>query len=153
MAQISKLTECFPDSVLLVSRLLLALIFVHEGTTLATHFSGTVKAMAVVGVGAPLVVGVIALQLGAGLAIALGVLARIGAVLLGLFCLMTATMFHMDFSNQNELLHFEKDLAIAGGMFVLAVMGSGRLSLDRFIALPFLHKRGPESAQAASKTN
>ena len=32
----------------------------------------------------------------------------------------------------NELLHFEKDLAIAGGLFVLTATGAGALSLDRF---------------------
>lgn len=64
---------------------------------------------------------------------ALGVLARLGAVALGLFCLMTASLFHTDFASQNELLHFEKDLAIAGGMFILALGGSGRLSVDRVL--------------------
>ncbi|MDZ5449247.1 DoxX family protein [Labrys sp. ZIDIC5] len=133
MTPISKIKAGLADAMLLAGRLLLALIFVHEGTTLALHFTRTVEAMAVIGIGAPLVVGVIALQLGAGLALALGVLARIGAIMLGLFCLATATLFHMDFSSQNELLHFEKDLAIAGGMFVLSIAGSGGLSLDRLL--------------------
>jgi putative oxidoreductase len=47
---------------------------------------------------------------------------------------MTASLFHTNFASQNELLHFEKDLAIAGGMFILALAGSGRLSLDRVLA-------------------
>lgn len=133
MTPISRNKPGLADTVLLAGRLLLALIFVHEGTTLALHFTRTVEAMAVIGIGAPLVVGVIALQLGAGLALALGLFARIGALLLGLFCLATATLFHMDFSRQNELLHFEKDLAIAGGMFVLSITGSGSFSLDRLL--------------------
>ena len=133
MTPISKIKPGLADAVLLAGRLLLALIFIHEGTTLALHFMRTVEAMAVVGISAPLVVGVIALQLGAGLALALGVFARIGAIMLGLFCLATATLFHMDFSSQNELLHFEKDLAIAGGMFVPSIAGSGGFSLDRLL--------------------
>jgi putative oxidoreductase len=32
------------------------------------------------------------------------------------------------------LLHFEKDLAIAGGMFVLLVHGAGRWSIDGLLA-------------------
>ncbi|WP_448956162.1 DoxX family protein [Labrys neptuniae] len=122
------------DAVRLVSRLLLALIFLHEATTLSMHFDATVKYMAAAGISVPLVIGVIALQFGAGLAIALGLLARLGAVALGLFCVATATMFHTNLSNQNELLHFEKDLAIAGGMFLLAVVGPGALSLDRYLS-------------------
>lgn len=118
------------DLVLLASRLLLALIFVHEGTTLALHFGNTVKAMAALGIGLPLVVATIALQLSAGLAVALGLLTRLGAIALGLFCLATAALFHTNLAAQNELLHFEKDLAIAGGMFVLATAGAGSLSFD-----------------------
>jgi len=44
------------------------------------------------------------------------------------FCLATAFLFHTNFAVRNELLHFEKDLAIAGGMFVLMVCGAGRWS-------------------------
>ncbi|WP_292455308.1 DoxX family protein, partial [Mesorhizobium sp.] len=62
-----------------------------------------------------------------------GILARLGAIGLGLFCLMTASHFHTNFASQNELLHFEKDLAIAGGMFILALSGAGRLSVDRVL--------------------
>ncbi|TPN99830.1 DoxX family protein [Mesorhizobium sp. B1-1-5] len=121
------------DVVLLAGRLLLSLIFVHEGLQLATHFEGAEKAMAALGVGTPLLLATIALQLGAGLSVALGILARLGAIGLGLFCLMTAGLFHTNFASQNELLHFEKDLAIAGGMFILALAGSGRLSMDRVL--------------------
>ncbi|MDX8494496.1 DoxX family protein [Mesorhizobium sp. VK22B] len=121
------------DAVLLVGRLLLSLIFVHEGLELATRFGGAQKAMAALGVGTPLLLATIALQLGAGLSVALGILARLGAVALGLFCLTTAGLFHTNFASQNELLHFEKDLAIAGGMFILALSGAGGLSADRVL--------------------
>ncbi|RWA73345.1 MAG: DoxX family protein [Mesorhizobium sp.] len=121
------------DAVLLAGRLLLSLIFVHEGLQLATHFEGAQKAMAALGIGTPLLLATIALQLGAGLSVALGILARLGAVGLGLFCLMTAGLFHTNFASQNELLHFEKDLAIAGGMFVLAASGASKLSMDRVL--------------------
>ena len=118
--------------VLLVSRLLLAGIFVHEGVFLAVNFAAASTAMAKVGVPAP-VIGTIALQLVAGIAIAVGWHARLGAAALGLFCLATAILFHVNFANRNELLHFEKDLAIGGGMFVLMLRGAGRLSVDAYI--------------------
>ncbi|MER8575322.1 DoxX family protein [Mesorhizobium sp. M1338] len=118
------------DLILLTGRLLLSLLFVHEGLYLAIHFDGAAKAMAALGVSLPLLVATIGLQLGAGLSVGLGLLTRLGAVSLGLFCLATAALFHTNFASQNELLHFEKDLAIAGGMFVLAVAGAGTVSLD-----------------------
>jgi putative oxidoreductase len=128
---VSILAPRLADSILLAGRLLLAFIFLHEGITLAIHSDNTVKAMSTAGISAPLVVAVIALQLCAGLSVALGILPRVGAVLLGLFCLSTAMLFHTNFANHNELLHFEKDLAIAGGMFVLAAAGAGALALER----------------------
>lgn len=85
--------------------------------------------MAALGVSSPLLIGTIALQLGVGLAVGLGFLTRLGAVCLGLFCLATAALFHTNFASQNELLHFEKDLAIAGRMFILAIAGAGAISL------------------------
>jgi putative oxidoreductase len=76
---------------------------------------------------------VIALQLAAGASIAVGWYARVGAAALGLFCLATAFLFHTNFAVRNELLHFEKDLAIAGGMLVLVVCGAGRWSVDGWL--------------------
>jgi putative oxidoreductase len=121
------------DLALLLGRLLLALIFVHEGLSLSWNFAGAVEAMAKVGIGTPLLLATIALQLAAGLSVAFGFLTRIGALSLGLFCLATALLFHTNFASQNELLHFEKDFAIAGGMFVLVTSGAGSLSLDAWI--------------------
>jgi len=118
--------------VLLASRLLLAWIFVHEGVFLATNFAAASAGMTKLGVPALALIPTICLQLVAGIAIAVGWHSRLGAAALGLFCLTTAALFHTNFVNRNELLHFEKDLAIAGGMFVLMLRGAGGLSIDAF---------------------
>jgi putative oxidoreductase len=118
------------DIVLLAGRLLLAWIFVHEGVFLAVNFDAAAAGMAKIGVPAIALMATIALQLAAGIAIAVGWQARLGAMALGLFCLATAMLFHTNFANRNELLHFEKDLAIAGGMFVLMVRGPGSWSIS-----------------------
>ncbi|TPK41813.1 DoxX family protein [Mesorhizobium sp. B2-5-4] len=137
------------DAALIAGRLLLSLIFLHEGVTLATHFEGAAKAMAALGVSLPLFIATVALQLGAGLSVATGLLTRLGAIGLGLFCLATATLFHTDFASRNELLHFEKDLAIAGGMFVLAAVGAGRFSLDWLLAGYLQQRRRDKDMVAA----
>jgi putative oxidoreductase len=116
--------------ILLASRLLMAWIFLHEGVFLVLNFDAASAGMAKAGVPAFALVATIVLQLAAGIAIAVGWHARLGAVALGLFCVATAVLFHTNFANRNELLHFEKDLAIAGGMFVLMLRGSGRWSID-----------------------
>jgi putative oxidoreductase len=115
---------------LLIARLLLSLIFVHEGITLAFHFDSAVIAFAKLGIPAPILLATIMLQLLAGLSVATGIFARVGALALAMFCVATALLFHRDFAIQNELLHFEKDLAIAGGMIAISVCGAGGIALD-----------------------
>jgi putative oxidoreductase len=119
------------DWLRLFGRLLLSLIFLHEAISILLAFPAAAAAIGKVGVPPPLLALTVALQLGAGLMLALGWHGRPGAIALGLFCLATAFLFHTHFENHNEMLHFEKDLAIAGGMFALAAAGTGRLSLDR----------------------
>jgi putative oxidoreductase len=128
------------DVVMLLSRLLLAWIFLHEGFALAVNLSGAIAAMAKLGVNTPLVLATVALQIGAGISIAFGCYTRLGALGLTIFCLMTALLFHTNFANQNEMLHFEKDLAIAGGMLALVVGGAGSLSVDNLLTCQKLAK-------------
>jgi putative oxidoreductase len=109
--------------------LLLAGLFVHEGVFLAMNFAAASASMAKTGVPAPALAATIGLQLVGGMAIAVGWHTRLGAAALGLFCLATALLFHANFANRNELLHFEKDLAIAGGMFILMLHGGGTYSV------------------------
>ena len=137
------------DISLLAGRLLLSVLFLHEGLTLATHFDAAAKAMAAQGIGLPLFVATLALQLGGGLSIASGLLTRLGAIGLGLFCLATATLFHTNLASQNELLHFEKDLSIAGGMFVLAIAGAGAFSLDGLVTLHLQQRQRDKEMVAA----
>jgi putative oxidoreductase len=118
--------------ILLASRILLAWMFVHEGVFLATNFAAASAGMAKSGVPAVALVATIGLQLVAGTAIAVGWHARLGAAALGLFCLATAILFHTNFAVRNELLHFEKDLAIAGGMFILMLRGAGGYAVHAF---------------------
>ena len=114
---------------LLTSRLLLAWIFVHEGAFLILNFDTAAAGMTKLGMSQDLLAATIALQIIAGLAIAVGWYARVGAAALGLFCLATAVLFHHNFALRNELLHFEKDIAIAGGMLMLMLRGEGEWSV------------------------
>jgi putative oxidoreductase len=128
--------------ILLASRLLLSWIFLHEGVFLATNFAAASASMVKSGVPAPALVATIGLQLVAGIAIAVGWHARLGAAALGLFCLATAILFHTNFANRNELLHFEKDLAIAGGMFTLMLLGAGEYSIQGLARQRAEHESG-----------
>src|SRR5260370_17524875 len=72
----------------------------------------------------------IAVEWGGGVMILCGYHTRGAGVLLAGFCLVTAVLFHTKFGDRNQLLHFEKDLAIAGGLLVLFAHGGGAWALD-----------------------
>jgi putative oxidoreductase len=115
----------------LLGRLLLVAIFVHEGATLIGGYTSAAAYMQGFGVPGVLLPAVIALQLGGGLLIAVGAMTRLAALALAVFCILTAVLFHWNFAVRGELLHFEKDLAIAGGFLLLAACGPGRWSWDQ----------------------
>ena len=115
---------------LLVGRLLLAAVFILEGWSKLRGYDAAVTYMQRYGVPVLLLPAVIALELGGGLMIAIGWRARIAAAALAVFCVLAAVLFHANLADRNQLLHFEKDLAIAGGLLLLAIVGPGRWSLS-----------------------
>ncbi len=133
LTRLENALERWSTVLLLLARVLLTILFLHEALVLLFAFAPAAAAMGKMGVPAPVLAATIALQLVAGLMILLGWHGRLGALALGMFCLMTAFLFHSNVQTQNELLHFEKDLSIAGGMFALVILGTGRLSLDRIV--------------------
>jgi putative oxidoreductase len=116
---------------LLTGRVLLAAIFVHEGIGKIGNYNAASAYVRAFGLPDALLPVAIAVELGCGLAIALGLFTRVSATLLAGFCLVTAVVFHTKFSEINQLLHFEKNLAIAGGLLVLAIAGPGRWAFGR----------------------
>jgi putative oxidoreductase len=121
---------------LLLGRLLLAIIFVHEGWDIIGSYAGAMAYMQKSDVPGALLPAVIALQLGGGMLIAAGALTRVVSLAFAVFCLLTAVLFHWQFADRNQLLHFEKDLAIAGGFLILAVSGPGNWSVDKYLGWP-----------------
>jgi putative oxidoreductase len=125
------------DAGLLAGRLLLVFIFLHEGISLLGNYAGAAAYMQKSGVPALLLPAVIALQLGGGALIAAGVMTRVAALSFAAFCVLTAILFHWQLADRNQVLHLQKDLAIAGGFLVLACCGPGDWSLGRYLGRPF----------------
>lgn len=114
-------------------RVLLAAIFVISGIGKLADPSGTAAYIASTGMPAPQL-GVwlaIAVELLGGLALIFGFRVRLVAALLAGFSLVTAAFFHADFADQNQTIHFLKNLGLAGGLLQVVAFGGGRLSLDR----------------------
>ena len=116
----------------LLGRLLLALIFVVDGWEMLASYSGTQAYMEANGVPGALLPLVILTELGGGLLVAVGLLSRLAALALAGFCVLTALLFHTNFADVEhlEMVHFMKDLAMAGGFLTLAAHGPGAWSLD-----------------------
>ena len=113
-----------------LGRLLLAAIFLHEAWAKLTAYDAAVGYMQAFGLPGWLLPFAIAVELVGGILVIAGLYTRVAALALALFCVATAVLFHNKFRNRNELLHFEKDLAIAGGFLVLAARGGGAWALD-----------------------
>src|ERR1044071_7307916 len=114
----------------LLGRLFLSAIFLHEAWSKATGYSMPVAYMQAFGVPGQLLPLAIGFELICGLLILLGYQTRIAGLILAGFCVATALLFHTRFGDRNQLLHFEKDFAIAGGFLVLFAQGSGAWSID-----------------------
>jgi putative oxidoreductase len=65
-----------------------------------------------------------------GLAIILGWKTKYATIALAGFSVLSAILFHADFSNQAEMTNFMKNIAIAGGFLTLFVHGPGAYALD-----------------------
>ena len=60
----------------------------------------------------------------------IGYKTRISALIMALFTLSVAIIFHTDFQNQMELIMFLKDIAIAGGFLIIAANEPKICSID-----------------------
>lgn len=65
-----------------------------------------------------------------GLMLIFGYKTKIAAWALALFTVIVTLYFHMDFGDQTQLTMFLKNVAILGGLLLLATYGAGKCSLD-----------------------
>ena len=113
----------------LIARVMLASIFLVSGIPKIQAYEQTVRYMATQGVPAQVLPLVIALEIGGGLAILLGLFSRWAALALAVFAVVTAVVFHRNLADDGQMIHFLKNIAIAGGLLLLAVNGPGRWAM------------------------
>jgi len=121
----------------LLGRALIALLFIPAGISKITNFGGTVGYITSKGLPLPEVGAVIAIVVKVVVAAAflVGFKARYAALILALFTLAAAVIFHNFWTMDgqaayvNQLMFF-KNLAIVGGLLVIAAFGAGPLSVD-----------------------
>ncbi|SFR76795.1 putative oxidoreductase [Stenotrophomonas maltophilia] len=122
----------FSSFIALFGRILLAAIFLVSGIGKVSDVSGTIGYIASSGLPLPeMAYGLaLGLELGGAVLLLLGYQARGTALLMALFSVATAVGFHADFNDQNQLFHFLKNLAVAGGLLQVCAFGAGAWSVD-----------------------
>jgi putative oxidoreductase len=111
----------------LAGRVLIAAIFIIAGWGKISGYADTQSYMESAGVPGALLAPVIALELGGGIAIVLGLFTRPVALLLAGFSIASALLFHATPDQQIMLL---KNIAMGGGFLFLVAHGAGRFSID-----------------------
>ncbi|WP_028919272.1 DoxX family protein [Pseudoxanthomonas suwonensis] len=114
----------------LLGRIGPSLIFIVSGWGKLAAYAGTQQYMENMGVSGALLPLVIALEIGAGLAVLAGVFTRSASLALAAFSLATGLLFHADFADPNQFIHLMKNVALAGGFLMLAANGAGAFSID-----------------------
>lgn len=112
-------------------RILMSAIFIVAGYGKIGAYAATQGYMESMGVPGGLLPLVIALELGGGLALLLGWQARISALLLAGFSIVSALIFHFNFADQMQSILFLKNLAMAGGLLFETAAGAGAFAVQR----------------------
>jgi putative oxidoreductase len=120
------------DLTSLVARLLISPIFILAGIEKITGYAGSVGYLEAYGLPSILLPAAIAVELGGGLAVLLGIFSRWAALALAGFCIVSAAIFHTAWSGdggQMQQIMFMKNLAMAGGLLLLFANGPGRYAV------------------------
>ena len=115
----------------LTGRVFISGVFLLSGFNKIVNYDGTVGWMESFGLPGFLLIPAIILEILAPILIIIGYQTRIAAGALSLFCLVTAIIFHTDFSDQMQFIAFMKNLALAGGFLFLVVNGAKGYCLDK----------------------
>jgi putative oxidoreductase len=114
----------------LAARVLLAALFIWQGSNKIPGYAGSAAYMTANGVPSVLLPLVILVEIGGGILLLVGYQARLAALALAGFCVLTALLFHLHPGNPGRMIMFGKDLALAGGLLQVFATGPGIWSVD-----------------------
>ncbi len=115
----------------LVGRIFISALFLISAYNKIISVDGSMGWMEGFGVPGFLIYPAIILEIILPIFIIVGYKARISAGLLAIFCLATAFIFHLDFSNQMQTVSFLKNIGLAGGFLFIVANGTRDWSVDR----------------------
>ena len=115
----------------LVGRIFISALFLISAYNKLFSVEGSIGWMEGFGVPGFLIYPAIILEIILPLFIIVGYKARTSASLLAIFCLATAFIFHLDFSDQAQIISFFKNIGLAGGFLFIVANGTKDWSVDR----------------------
>ena len=115
----------------LISRIFISALFLFSGYNKIFSFSGTTNWMEGFGVPGFLLWPAIGLEIILPILIIIGYQTQISAVILALFCILTAFIFHLDFSNQMQTIALLKNIGLAGGFILIALNGTKDWAVEK----------------------
>jgi len=129
---IDKKLSAYNDIALLIGRILIGVLFLVAAYNKFKGLGGSTAYMTKLGVPAASVMApvVAAFELAVGALVIVGFKTRCVALAIAIFCVLAALLAHTNFADGNQLNHFLKNLAIAGGCLALMVSGAGAYSVD-----------------------
>ena len=123
------------SSVLLVARCLVAGLFLWSGVGQVQGYGETAAFMIHSGVMSNLLPIAVFIEMAGGILLIVGYRMRLTVLVLASFSVLTALLFHANFFDHQQMFHFLKNCAIAGGLLSLYVAGPGKLSFDGLSAV------------------
>jgi len=114
-----------------IGRLLISALFLFSAYNKVLSIDGTMGWMEGFGIPGLLLYPAIALEIILPLLIIIGYKAKLSAGLLAVFCILTAFIFHYDFTEQMQIIAFLKNIGLAGGFLFIVANGTKEWSVDR----------------------
>ena len=71
------------------------------------------------------------IEIGVGVLFLIGFRARLTALVLAVWCIATAMVAHYHPGDTGQMIHFMKNVCMAGGFLQVVAFGAGRISVDR----------------------
>ena len=113
-----------------IGRRLLSALFLIEGIGKISMQEDVIMYLEDYGVPEILFIPAVILEILFPLLLIVGYKTKLSALIMALFTLTVAIIFHTNFSEGMQITFFLKDLAIAGGFMIIFVYGSNKISLD-----------------------
>ena len=114
-----------------IGRLLISALFLLSAYNKIFSIDGTMSWMEGFGIPGFLLYPTIGLEIILPLFIINGYKVKLSASLLAIFCILTAFIFHFDFTDQVQTISFLKNIGLAGGFLFIVANGTKEWSVDK----------------------